>query len=97
MGKVTNCDNCGACCLGQNLLPLSGAKLDGVALPPKLEKPLMAILRGPLVGNDECPCAWLDRTKGRCKHHKYRPSFCREFQVGSAECLFRRSQARMDK
>jgi len=29
---VENCDNCGACCMGQNLLPLTGNELDGRVL-----------------------------------------------------------------
>lgn len=97
MDSVTNCDNCGVCCLGQNLLPLTGNDLDGVKLPSELEVSLRTLLRGPLAGGDECPCVWLDRRYGRCKHHQYRPSFCREFEVGSEDCLRIRAEAGVDQ
>lgn len=95
--NVINCDNCGACCMGLNLLPLTGNDLDGATLPPKLESPLRRILLGPLSGGDECSCVWLNRVTGRCRHHKYRPSFCRELPVGGEDCLRIRAQAGMDK
>ncbi len=96
MPKVENCDNCAACCMGQNLLPLSGAVLYKMKLPPKLEKPLRAILEGPCKGDDGCACVWLDRATGRCKHHKFRPMICRDFKVGSDDCLRIRAGAGLD-
>ena len=33
------------------------------------------------------PCIWLDPDSRRCRHHEYRPSVCREFEIGSQECL----------
>lgn len=102
MGKATNCDNCGVCCMGQNLLPLTGRQLDiadgfsNERLPPRLEKPLLAILNGPLLGDDG-PCEWLNRATGRCRYHKYRPSFCQDFQVGGEDCLRIRMQAGVDR
>ncbi len=84
---VTTCDGCGACCMGQNLLPLTGAGLDGRRLPDVLQFRLTAIIEGPLSGDDYCPCVWLDRATGRCNHHDHRPSICREFHVGGEDCL----------
>lgn len=93
----TNCDDCGACCLGQNLLPLTGNMLDaedGVSpwIPAPLRQELEAIATGPMFGDDGCACVWLDRATGRCKHHVHRPSTCREFEIGGEGCMKRRAE-----
>ena len=91
--RPTNCDNCGACCLGQNLLPLMGPVLYGVKLPSDLKEGLEAVCEGPLSGGDEFPCIWLDRMTGRCIHHKLRPPVCCEFEVGGDDCIRIRAEA----
>ena len=91
--SVTNCDDCGACCMGQNLVPLSGAMLDNRTLPFDLREELHEVAMGPLAGDDYCPCIWLDRESGRCKHHEHRPQVCREFEVGGPDCLRIRREA----
>lgn len=101
---VANCDGCGACCMGQNLVPLSDislARLEGIAppriVPTHLVAQLETIIRGPLSGCGDEPCVWLNRGTGKCKHHKFRPDICRNFEVGSENCLRRRRMAGMDK
>ncbi|GAG12887.1 unnamed protein product [marine sediment metagenome] len=85
--RVENCDNCGICCMGQNLLPLSGNLADDRRLPRDLNLELLAIRRGPLKGDDDCPCVWLDRSTGRCRHYKWRPSTCRALECGGEDCM----------
>jgi Fe-S-cluster containining protein len=89
MATVTNCDNCGVCCEGQNLLPLSGNMLDGWPLPPRLKEPLERLLKQELKGSacGDGTCVWFDPVSARCAHYEYRPSMCREFEVGGEDCL----------
>jgi len=41
-----------------------------------------------LVGNerDDHACIWLDQEAMRCRYHEFRPSICREFEIGSDDC-----------
>ncbi len=32
-------------------------------------------------------CIWLDRSTMRCRYHEYRPMICRDFEVGSDDCI----------
>lgn len=91
-----NCDNCGVCCMGQNLLPWAQNKVDQCALPPELQQALDAVIEGPLGGDDNCPCIWLDRATGRCLHYEHRPSFCIEFKRSGESCLKQRREARLE-
>jgi len=89
------CDNCGACCMGQNLVPLDADREGKYAIPPALLAELLAIAGpegafGPLSGDDGCPCVWLDRATGKCKHYEYRPRVCRDFKVGCETCIAQR-------
>lgn len=84
-GDGITCDNCGLCCDGQALLPLSGAIVDGRALPPEIEVELRQMLRDNRRTSSE-PCVWLDKD-GRCTHYDLRPSTCRDFEVGGEGCL----------
>ena len=54
-------------------------------LPPHLVAELAEYRAGPRYGEAE-PCVWLDQETMRCKHYAYRPTICREFQVGSDAC-----------
>ncbi|MEM9585891.1 MAG: YkgJ family cysteine cluster protein [Planctomycetota bacterium] len=38
-------------------------------------------------GEMDLPCVWLDQDTKQCRHHEYRPSVCRRFQVGCRDCL----------
>ena len=98
--KVTNCDGCGACCMGQNLVPYSDISLARLACkrPPRaiplvLLEDLEAIMCGPLFGDDNCPCIWLNRASGKCNHHQHRPNVCRDFEIGGEACLEIRRRA----
>jgi len=33
------------------------------------------------------PCLWFDAEMRRCRHYEHRPDICREFEIGSKECL----------
>lgn len=39
---------------------------------------------------EECPCSWLDLATMRCRFYEFRPGICRDFEVGSPECLAHR-------
>jgi len=98
---VENCDNCGVCCMGKNLRPLSGNVCDMMAAPrrrlvlsPSMREALERVLDGPLGGNDGCPCIWLHRMTGECLHYEYRPQLCRDtLQPGDETCLRLRCEA----
>lgn len=94
MNPVTNCDDCGACCMGQNLVPGSDVWIAKIAgqppprvIPLSLMKELDEVSAGPCRGCDDEPCLWLDRRAGRCRHHEHRPDVCREFEIGGEACL----------
>lgn len=91
MREPTNCDNCGACCMGQNLLP---ACCNRHIPTPELDR-LVTIFDGPCEGGDEV-CIWLDRYTGRCLHYEWRPELCRKFEVGGEACLRIRENAGME-
>ena len=88
LDSPATCDDCGLCCMGQNLLPWSMARLDAVELPPELSDELDSIADGPLFGDDGCPCVWLDRVTGKCKHYEHRPTPCRNvLEPGDEVCM----------
>ena len=93
---VENCDNCGVCCMGQNLQPLTGNVLDRAlqrALPA-LWQALETVADGPLKGDDNCPCIWLNRFTGKCRNYQLRPPVCRDLiQPGDETCLRLRREA----
>lgn len=31
-------------------------------------------------------CLWFDESTSQCRHHKWRPQVCRDFEVGGADC-----------
>ena len=101
--KVTSCEDCGLCCMGQNLVPGSDtwiARLSGEdpprIIPPELMEELDTIVCGPCGGSGDEPCWWLNRATGRCQHYEFRPDVCREFEVGSEACLKCRKLANVE-
>lgn len=40
----------------------------------------------------EVPCFWYDEKTRRCKHWEYRPSVCRNFQIGEPACIAHRER-----
>lgn len=57
-------------------------------LPDELKKELEDYIEGysAVDGALDGPCIWLDLETRRCKHHKYRPRVCRDFEVGGRGC-----------
>lgn len=47
----------------------------------------MASYAQPTNGKLDGVCCWYDVEHKRCKHHEHRPNVCRDFQVGSPDCL----------
>jgi len=41
-------------------------------------------------------CLWFDPDRRRCRHYHHRPSVCREFEVGGADCVNWRRRAGLD-
>ncbi|MCE9553913.1 MAG: YkgJ family cysteine cluster protein [Planctomycetes bacterium] len=78
---VANCDGCGACCRNQPFPPFR--RHDSDNLPEHIADELMASGKR---GEAES-CLWLDDATGRCKHYEYRPTLCREFELGGDVCL----------
>jgi len=44
---------------------------------------------------DREPCCWFDLVAKRCRHYEFRPSICREFELGGEDCLRIRKQSVM--
>jgi Fe-S-cluster containining protein len=93
---LDDCRGCGACCMTQGSPP-------GYAYPPFRPDDLPAELVAELDAyyaecertgdwRDEQPCFWLDLETRRCKHYRYRPDICQDFEVGSEACLEWRAQ-----
>lgn len=54
-----------------------------------------AIPNGEPLPADE-PCCWLDLETMRCRWYEWRPSVCREFDVGGKSCLAWRDRYSID-
>ena len=99
---IDNCNNCCACCLEQESPPgylaiamgIGWPKMGDVAryqrLPEELKVEIVAYgnrLKAMKPGEKkDNACIWLDKKTRRCKHHKWRPSICREFETGCDAC-----------
>jgi Fe-S-cluster containining protein len=65
---------------------------DWMALPEELRSELLTYFADVRSGKIkdrsvlEMPCLWYDAETRRCKHYQYRPSVCREFEVGGEGC-----------
>jgi uncharacterized protein len=35
----------------------------------------------------ESPCLWFDPATARCRHYRFRPDACREFEINSPSCV----------
>jgi Fe-S-cluster containining protein len=47
------------------------------------------------VSDVDIPCLWLDLETGLCRHHEWRPTTCRDFAIGSPNCLDARRRYRI--
>lgn len=87
-----NCDGCGLCCHEQNLLPLSGAEVDGRVLPRAMKAGLLQLLEMEPYRSGDAMCVWFDSATKKCAHYDLRPSTCRNFECGGEDCLRIRMQ-----
>lgn len=89
-----SCTNCGVCCMHLSSPPFSDPKVFN-ALPNELRQPILDWMdaRDHLGLGDENPCLWFDIEKRQCKHYEHRPRVCREFKMGSKDCLATRENA----
>jgi uncharacterized protein len=101
MATITSCDNCGACCrhvgvpmgfhhlIDPNVSWLSQDAELAKAMPKQAKEVYLsckaAIERGEY--DPDGPCCWLDSDSKQCRWYEYRPSVCREFEVGTEYCL----------
>jgi Fe-S-cluster containining protein len=99
---VTSCEGCGgACCQSMGFMPLGAyvtehAYDDASKLPAWLLKELrdkLTQIRAEPPVKGESQCMWLDQGTGKCKNYAYRPSICRDFEVGGTGCIARRAEA----
>ena len=42
------------------------------------------------------PCVWYDERARRCRHYRWRPPVCREYEIGSPSCLADRERGLAD-
>lgn len=93
---VSDCGGCGVCCLHMGYPEYIRGPDDQpieeywAAMPTELQDELIEYIaqyERPAAGELDGPCVWLDPKSRRCKHHEFRPRVCRDFQVGSKDCL----------
>lgn len=61
-----------------------------VNMPGDLKAELLRFVASyaqPSDGELDGVCCWYDADQQRCKHHEHRPNVCRDFEVGSDDCL----------
>jgi Fe-S-cluster containining protein len=106
---VTNCNDCGVCCLHMRTPPHIVYLIDGelqpngddnygdfarlMAAPEEARRVLIEGLHGDRP--DESPCSWFDPESKKCRWHEFRPDVCRGFEVGSESCLTARKRHRV--
>lgn len=93
---VDDCQGCGACCLhmgfpsyvqGNELQP---AEEHWVSMPEDLKGELLEYIQhyqSPADGELDGACVWFDQQERNCMHHEHRPNVCRDFKVGSKDCV----------
>ena len=93
---VSDCEGCGVCCLHMGYPTYIRESDTGPGepawqdLPANLKQELLRDIERyepPAAGQLDGPCTWFDQQTRRCKHHQHRPQVCRDFQVGSRNCL----------
>lgn len=95
-----DCQTCGACCSGLDVL-LSGAEADRFEADPRLEP--LTVLRCDRPGlvlrfmkrsgpTDRCVAFEGSFFHCRCGIYAQRPALCREFAAGSPDCLTARNR-----
>lgn len=63
-------------------------------LPHEAMAELRSYLERLLAGEwpEDPACIWLNRETMKCRYHEHRPMICRDFEVGSGDCLGWREQ-----
>jgi Fe-S-cluster containining protein len=96
---VESCEGCGACCehVGYPPFVWVGEEPDYPiadegwrSLPEQMRKEITDHIDahcGLPDGTYGTPCLWYDRDAKKCLHYELRPQICREFEVGSKDCL----------
>lgn len=82
---INSCEGCGACCSQIGTPPFLYFEIE--ELPPHLKQEVRQYeLLEPDRENSKKPCFWYDVKTKKCKEHAYRPSICRDFEIGSISC-----------
>lgn len=104
---VSDCTNCGACCMHMRTPPhvvlwedgcpkvhVNGmvSDADDFALlmaAPQEARDVMYRQASAKLSEvpDDAPCSWFDQATRQCRFHEFRPGICRDFVVGSPDCL----------
>jgi len=80
------CDNCEACCCRLEVILISDTGVPEHFIDTdQWGGQVMARL-------DDGWCAALDRNTMRCRIYEKRPQVCRDFEMGSDECIVERSE-----
>lgn len=97
---VSDCGGCGVCCMHMGY-PVFLRGMDTqpdeehwTALPAELKEELLRYIAeypSPPHGELDGACFWFDVESRRCRYHEHRPRVCRDFAVGSKQCLDWRS------
>ena len=83
---VLNCDDCGVCCSEMGTPPFVRHEI--YDLPPQLRDEILKWeIKEPDRENSEKSCYWWNSETGHCKQYDYRPTTCRDFEVGCDSCL----------
>ena len=64
------------------------------SLPPEAVTELRDFLARD--GDPHGPCIWLDMSTRSCRYYNYRPSICRDFELGSEGCRRWRDECRIN-
>lgn len=95
---ITSCGGCGACCTHLGGPPGYAALLLNPNMEhwddddPKRLAEAPPLARADLldwIGDempDEGPCCWFDAETRKCRWYAWRPSICREFEMGGESC-----------
>ena len=98
------CDNCGLCCTGIGSPVLSYVSRPDVSgkhpsrpvdLPEELIREIDEHFLGLHRGQEPLEqCLWYDAEKRRCRHYKWRPQVCRDYELAGEACLALRERHR---
>ena len=95
-----SCEGCGLCCekigspvlLYQSRLRESGAHaFRPPGLPTELIREIDEHFNGLTRGQEpQDRCLWFDPATRRCKHYRWRPQICHDYELGGQACLHER-------